>query len=284
MHWMNAVGIPCAVPEGGSPYLPSSETMNAMCRSITKLAHSSGRKIILYLNHPNFEWNATAEDIAAATELRFMEIHTALNNTYPYGDELHAGAERIWDIVLAKRLSKSQPALYGLATDDAHQYVDAEPWRRTAMGGRAWIMVRSKMLTQDAVLGAMERGDFYCSNGVTLEDVRFDGKALSIRIRAEKGVKYRTKFIGTLTGFDDSSTPVVDAAGNEVRTTRTYSKDIGAVLAESDSLAPEYHFTGDELYVRALVLSDRLHPNPSIEGDVEKAWTQPLVSDSGAGG
>ena len=233
MHWMNATGIPCAVPEGGSPYIPSAEAMQSMCRSIRKLALSSGRKIILHLNHPNFEWNATAEDIAAATDLRFMEIHTALNCTYSYGDELHAGAERIWDIVLAKRLSKAGDVLYGLATDDAHQYVDAEPWHKTAMGGRAWIMVRSKTLTQEGILAAMGRGDFYCSNGAALEEVRFDGKTVSIKIQAEKDVKYTTKFIGTLKGFDDSSTPVVDAEGKEIRTTRKYSSDIGKVLVEN---------------------------------------------------
>jgi len=278
-HWMNATGIPCAVPQGGSPYIRSSEAMKSMCRSIKKLSQSAGRKIVLHLNHPNFEWNATAEDIAAASELKFMEIHTALNCTYSYGDELHAGAERIWDIVLAKRLNKKEPILYGLATDDAHQYADAEPWHKTAMGGRAWIMVRSGALTQDALLGAMERGDFYCSTGVTLEDLSFDGETVSLKIQAEKGVKYRTHFIGTLKGFDDSSTPVVDAGGKEVSTTRRYGPDIGKVLAESDSGAPEYTLKGDELYVRALVLSDRPHPNPTIEGDVEKAWTQPFVSD-----
>jgi hypothetical protein len=251
--------------------------MDGMCGSIKRLSRASGRRIVLHLNHPNFEWNATAEDIAAASELRFMEIHTALDCTYSYGDELHAGAERIWDIVLAKRLSNGEPILYGLATDDAHQYVDAEPWHRSAMGGRAWIMVRSKTLTQDGILGAMERGDFYCTNGVSLVDVRCNGKTVSLKIQDEEGVNYRTIFIGTPRGFDDSSSPVLDADGKEVRTTRRYSRDIGKVLSESDSLAPEYTFTGNELYVRALVLSDRAHPNPSIEGDVQKAWTQAFV-------
>ena len=32
--------------------------------------------------------------------------------------------------------------------------------------------------------------------------------------------------------------------------------------------------TGDELYVRARVISSRLHPNPFAEGDLETAWVQ----------
>jgi hypothetical protein len=49
------------------------------------------------------------------------------------------------------------------------------------------------------------------------------------------------------------------------------------VVAESDELEPMYRFTGKELYVRAKVTSTRLHPNPFKKGDVEAAWTQPVV-------
>ena len=38
-----------------------------------------------------------------------------------------------------------------------------------------------------------------------------------------------------------------------------------------------YPFHGDELYVRALVISSNLHPNPYAEGEFERAWVQPVV-------
>jgi hypothetical protein len=35
--------------------------------------------------------------------------------------------------------------------------------------------------------------------------------------------------------------------------------------------------TGDELYVRARVISSRLHPDPFAAGDMETAWVQPVL-------
>jgi len=35
---------------------------------------------------------------------------------------------------------------------------------------------------------------------------------------------------------------------------------------------------GDEIYVRAKVISSRLKANPSLKDEHEAAWTQPLVT------
>ena len=59
--------------------------------------------------------------------------------------------------------------------------------------------------------------------------------------------------------------------------TRVYSADVGKVVAESTDLEPSYRLTGKELYVRAKVTSSKPHPNPYQKGDVEVAWTQPVV-------
>src|SRR4051812_31404283 len=53
--------------------------------------------------------------------------------------------------------------------------------------------------------------------------------------------------------------------------TRVYSGEVGKVVAESREPHPRYKLTGEELYVRARVLSDRRHPNPFKKGDVEMA-------------
>jgi hypothetical protein len=49
------------------------------------------------------------------------------------------------------------------------------------------------------------------------------------------------------------------------------------VLAETATDPARYDFRGDELSVRAVVVSSRPHPNPYAEGDHETAWTQPVV-------
>ncbi|MEI7687545.1 MAG: hypothetical protein WCL32_21265 [Planctomycetota bacterium] len=109
---------------------------------------------------------------------------------------------------------------------------------------------------------------FYLSSGVNLADIRREGEQFAFRIAAEKGVTYKTQFIATLR----DARPAMD---NE--TTNVYSPEIGKVVAETDSLTPSYRFTGRELYVRAKIFSSKSHPNPFQNGDVEMAWTQPLV-------
>ena len=61
--------------------------------------------------------------------------------------------------------------------------------------------------------------------------------------------------------------------------TRRYSEAIGTVLLEIEGTEATYEFAGDELYVRAKIVSDKLHPNPFAEGDVEVAWVQPVVPE-----
>jgi hypothetical protein len=124
----------------------------------------------------------------------------------------------------------------------------------------------------------MQRGDFYASSGVTLNDVRFDkaSKTLQITIAPEPGVTYTTQFIGTRKGYDRAVEKVPTPEGDNVPFRLRYSKDVGAILATSDSLTPSYALTGDELYVRALITSSQAPKNPLDQTQKAKAWTQPV--------
>ena len=123
----------------------------------------------------------------------------------------------------------------------------------------------------------MEAGDFYSSSGVKLRELRQSAKELSLEIEAEPGVTYTTQFIGTRRGYDPRNEPQRNTAGEALRVAHTYSKDIGMVLAEVKGTKASYTLKGDELYVRAKIISSRPHPNPSQRGDGETAWTQPVV-------
>ena len=139
-------------------------------------------------------------------------------------------------------------------------------------------MVRSERLEAGALVEAMQRGDFYASTGVVLEDVRSDGKSLGVTIDGEEGVSYTTQYIGTRKGFDDTAKPAVDAGGKTLpRSSLIYSDSIGELLHESKTLTSSYTFDGTELYVRARVVSDKSQPNPHTEGDTEMAWVQPVL-------
>jgi hypothetical protein len=215
-------------------------------------AKKTGRSVLVHLNHPNFGWGVTADDLAHVLGERFFEVYNGHRGVRNYGDKDHLSCEQIWDYVLALRLGKlGGPALYAFATDDAHNYHKEQS---TANPGRGWIMVRAESLKPEALIEAMIRGDFYASSGVVLEDVEAAKESLTVKIAAEPGVKYVTKFIGT-----------------------TDLKNPGVVLKEVAGPAASYAFSGKELYVRAVVLSDKPHPNGYEKTDVQTAWVQPVV-------
>jgi hypothetical protein len=239
---------------------------------------ATGRPMIPHLAHPNWYQHLTAEDIMPVEKLRFFEVYNGHRGVRNYGEAaIHIQpVERIWDILLTKRLAELDlGALYALAVDDSHHYAGSV--HDTAQPGRGWIMVRSKFLTPEHLIAAMERGDFYASNGVTLRSVTSDDKQYTVEVEPEDGVTYTIDFIGTRQGYDPTSEPILDADGKELRATRRYSNDIGVVLQSTDGTSATYTFSGDEIYVRAKVTSSKEKANPFAHGEKEMAWTQPVV-------
>lgn len=239
---------------------------------------ATGQPMFAHLNHPNFRWAVTAEEILQVDQQRFFEVYNGHPTVYNEGDAVHASTERMWDIILAERLGRlGQPALFGLATDDSHNY-HIQPDRvnvKSSVTGRGWVMVRANELTPDALVAAIEKGDFYCSTGVTLKDVVRTADSLTVEVDPEPGLQYTIEFIGTRRGYDHRSEPVKDDKGEVLRVTRRYSEDVGRVLQSSKGVRATYKFKGDELYVRARVTSSR-HKSPIvIAGEMERAWTQP---------
>ena len=59
--------------------------------------------------------------------------------------------------------------------------------------------------------------------------------------------------------------------------TRIYSSGMGAVLSEQTGTNVSYTCQGDELYVRAKIVSSKLKANGVAPGELECAWTQPVL-------
>lgn len=235
------------------------ELLRATLARIEAEGRRSGRPVLGHLNHPNYEWGVSAEDLAAVVEERFFEVYNGHRLVRNEGDAEHRSTEAIWDYVLTLRLATlGGPPLFGLATDDAHSYRE---FPGVANPGRGWIQVRAPALEADAIVAAMLAGDFYASSGVELADVRSDGASLTVEVAAEPGVDYTIRFVGTRRA---GAAPVESLA-------------IGETLAEVAGPSATYRFRGDELYVRALVLSSRRQPNGYAPGDRESAWVQPVV-------
>jgi hypothetical protein len=271
---MNAINLRDVIrPVDGASV---TETIQVNLRGVAEQRNKTTWQTIVFVNHPNFGWGVRAEDLMKVDELRYFEVFNGHPGVRNYGDETHVGTERMWDIVLALRLGKLRlPVVYGMGTDDAHGY------HVYGLGkvnpGRGWIMVRAPFLSAEALVQAIEAGDYYMSTGVVLKDVRRDAKALSLSIQPEKGVQYKTQFFATMKGTPLTSKPRLDAKGQPLPVTEIYDVDVGKMVSETDALDATYTLTGQELYVRAKVTSTKAHPNPYAKGDAEMAWTQPAV-------
>lgn len=253
-----------------------AETIRVNHRAIAEQQKKTGQRIIAFLNHPNFGWGVRAEDMVLGEDLRFFEVFNGHPSVRNYGDDDHPGSERLWDIVLALRLGKYRlPVVYGLATDDAHGYHSFGVGKVNP--GRGWVMVKAPYLSAEALVRALEAGDFYATTGVAFKEIRRVGGKFTLAIQAEKGVTYKTQFIATLRSASLTSEQRLDARQQPLDVTRVYSQDVGKLVAEVEGTEPSYQITGEELYVRAKVISTRPHPNPYQKGDVEVAWTQPMV-------
>lgn len=254
-------------PQGGNSV---REVIDANLRAVEEQSVAEKRRILAHLNHPNYNWGVSAEDLAFATRERFFEIFNGHPGVNQRGDAEHPSLERLWDIANLLRIEHYQvPPLMGVATDDAHHY-----FGQGAVTGRGWIQVHAEALDPDKLLEAMERGDFYASSGVSIERIEWNEaeRTLSLKLPEIEGVTYRTQFIGT--DREEAKRLVADYDPNGPP--RKWPDSVGRVLAEVEGAQPEYRMTGTELYVRALISSSRPPQKPIWKEQVEQAWTQPF--------
>lgn len=255
---INAINLKEVIPAIKDDEATAQEVMRRSMQAVKARAKETGRPILAHLNHPNFQWALTAQDLAAVAEGDFFEVYNGHPGINHLGDEERPGDEEIWDIANTIRIAEMKAApLMGVATDDSHTYHggDVSP-------GRGWIMVGADSLGGDDIVIAMQKGAFYSSSGVTLDRMHFDEKtnSLTVEITPTEGVEYTTEFIGTREGYD--------AAADET--------GIGEVFASVKGNTTTFKMPDDALYLRATVTSSRKHPNPSYEGQKQQAWIQPV--------
>lgn len=271
---LNAINLIDLIPPQGGATM--ADILQNNIDAVLAQQKETGQTMLVHVNHPNFQWALTAEDMIGLKWFRFFEVYNAHGYVNNEGDDLRASTERMWDIMLTRRLAEQGAGVvYGVATDDAHNYHKFDA--RAANPGQAWIVVRAARLTPESIILAMDAGDFYSSTGVALKDVAFQGKTLTVHVDSEPGVSYTTQFIGTRRGYDPASRVVTDAEGKEIRTTHRYSEEIGTVLAQVQGTTASYEFQGDEIYVRAKVISSRANEKSHVAGEREAAWVQPVV-------
>ena len=203
-------------PQGGS------SVVEVLQRNVDAIRRANG---IPHVNHPNYGWAITADELRQVRNTRLFEIYNGHPQTNNAGGGGVPPLEEAWDTILA-----SGTWLYGIAVDDAHTF--KQPGNPAVAGpGRGWVMVRAPRLETRPILGAMERGDFYASTGVELAEYEATSAAIRIGVRTTAYSKYRIQFIGRG----------------------------GQVLSEVADSTAMYRFTGTEGYVRAKVIESNGH-------------------------
>lgn len=251
------------------------EVMMRNLQAVYEQEKKTGQPILAHLNHPNFGWGVTAEDMAHVTLERFYEVYNGHPGIRHLGDKNHPTVERLWDIANTIRVAiLNRPPLFGVATDDSHTYFE----KQNNTPGRGWVMVRAKELSPNALIMAMRRGQFYASSGITLRSLDYNRKTgiLRFEIEPDGDATFTTRFIGTPVTYDRKSEPIKDSEGRTLRITHRYSQDVGKTLAEVKGNVAEFKVTKDNFYVRATITSSKAHHNPSFKGQMKQAWVQPV--------
>lgn len=204
-----------------SEYVEPSRNATSLVETIQQNVDGI-RKVngIPHINHPNFGWAMTSDDLRQVKNNRLFEVYNGHPLVHNHGGGGVQSLEEAWDTILSQGIT-----LYGIAVDDAHTF--KQPGNRTVAGpGRGWISVRASKLDTRTLLDAVERGDFYASTGVELVDVKTSATSLAVEARVVGGRKHRIQFIGKG----------------------------GRVLSEVHASTATYTFTGTEGYVRARVI------------------------------
>lgn len=256
------------------------DVMRRVLENVAAQREKTGQPMFAHINHPNFRWGITVEELMKVERQKFFEVYNGHPGVENNGDATRLSMDAMWDAMLTFRLTELKlGVVYGVGVDDSHHYHDIKLGKSNT--GRGWVMVRARHLTPESIVKAMEAGDFYSTSGVVLSDVQSSPQQIAVTIQGEPGVTYTTQFIGTRKGFDASS-ELMPAPADETQPRRTlphrrYSKDVGALLAEVKGTSARYTMKGDEIYVRAKIVSSKPKVNGSVADEVETAWTQPVV-------
>ena len=278
-YHINIFNLPCDLP-----ILHGKDAREALAlnlRSYEAAAKKYPHPSFAMLNHPFWRyWDIDPRLLVEFGEFRHFEVcNNDVEKDAPPED--HFTVEQFWDFVLAHRLVQGKQLLYATATDDIH-FCDPERVDGYAGCELGWVMVDVPgEFTADAIVEAMDRGDYYPTTGVLLDGIDFDRATGTLRVKAqaEPNVNYRVEFVTTKRGFDRSITErEYPDEGRFTRILPVINDTIGKVVSTVEGSEASYTMADDDLYVRAIVKSDK----PAKVGrrfypKTLQAWTQPFT-------
>jgi hypothetical protein len=247
---MNATNIQNKIdPMGGASV---AEVMQNNIDQVLKQRKETGVPMIPHINHPNFHYSITLDDMISLKGERFFEVYNGHPAVHNMGDSTRISTEEMWDLINISYLKNDKPLMYGLATDDSHHYHNkGKSWSNA---GRGWVMVQADTLSAVSLINSLESGNFYSSTGVELKTLTYHDNTISVKIKPEPGVTYEISFIGCKKGQSQTET----------------------LSVVNESMA-EFPVTEDLLFARCKITSSKLQENPIENIRYEMAWSQPVT-------
>ena len=247
---INVTNVDSLIPAASGNSL--LEVMQNNIDAVMARRAATGQPMFPHINHPNFGWAIDAAVMKELRDERFFEVYNGHPLVHNYGDSTRMGTEAMWDEINLHYLRVGKPLMYGLATDDSHNYHTFGAEYSNA--GRGWVQVRAANLSPEALIAALEAGDFYASTGVELSEYEATAEEIHLKIAAEPGITYEIAFLGA--SPEDTTTAVRQVStGPEAR----------------------YAFGKNDRLVRVRITSSKEKSNPFQPGDKEMAWTQPVA-------
>lgn len=148
------------------------------------VAHVKEQDAIALVNHPNFDWALTEDDLPAAHGADLIEIWSGHPYVNSEGDALRPSHEAIW----ARALDDGE-TFAGVAVDDTHNFTDPskEP---SAKPLRAWVEVFGAQATETAICDGIRRGRLYASSGPKLTRIVVKDDSFAITVSEKAKVEF----------------------------------------------------------------------------------------------
>lgn len=148
--------------------------------------HAQGGSALV--NHPNFGWALTVDDVRQAKEAELLEIWSGHPYVNTEGDAERPSHEAIWDTLVEEGHNFA-----GVAVDDSHHFGNVKKPSAAARAGKGWVQVFADKTERNAICDGLMRGRLYSSSGATLSRIRVGQDKLSVWIK-EAGAT--VEFIG----------------------------------------------------------------------------------------
>lgn len=175
-QWMHNPKLKKQVTWQGEPFVcePTVESINYI------LKEAQDRGYFVTLNHP--EWSQQPYEMFSLYQgMSAMELH----NTGCARMALDEDNGALYDQML-----RSGHRILAIAADDNHNTSPIEDLKNDSFG--AWIMIKAKELSHEAIMGALVKGDFYATTGPQIKELYVEDGRLHVETSAARKIILRS--------------------------------------------------------------------------------------------